>query len=63
MSELAALERLEIALTYSKEEAASLGDDLLVYVISMGILQIRKKKAGLGKAVDAKPTGLRLVAA
>jgi hypothetical protein len=43
MSDRVALEKLDIDLTRSREEAASLGDHLLTYVISMAILQVRKK--------------------
>jgi hypothetical protein len=63
MSDRVALEKLDIDLTRSREEAASLGDHLLTYVISMAILQVRKKKARLDESAEAKPSGLRLVAA
>ena len=61
MSELSALERIELALTRCHEEAAPLGDELLDCVIRMAILHVRRKKAG--KAVGSKQTSRRLVAA
>jgi hypothetical protein len=61
MSELAALEKLDIALTRSKNEAVSLGDDLLVYLMSMAILHIRRKSGRLGEGADSEPAGLTLL--
>jgi hypothetical protein len=63
MSKLATLEKLEIALKRSKKEAESLGDDLLVYVISMAILRVQRNCASVGEAGEAKPCRLRVVAA
>jgi len=63
MSELAALKKLELALARSKEDAASLHDDLLLYVISMAIVRVRQKRAHLGEVVEARPRRFRVVAA
>ena len=47
MSELGALEKLAIGLTHSRGEAMSLGDDLLVYLLTMAVTHVRKKSNAL----------------
>ena len=44
MSELGALQELAIALTHSRGEAMLLGDDLLVYLLTMAVTHVRKEK-------------------
>ena len=52
MSELGALEKLAIELTNSRGEAISLGDDLLVFLLSMAILHVRKRSAACEAATS-----------
>jgi len=37
------LDEIDIRLTFSSKAAASMGDDLLMYVLDMAILHVRKK--------------------
>ncbi len=43
MSELGALEKLVNGLTHSRREAVSLGDELLVYLLSMALAHLKKR--------------------
>ena len=43
MSELGARERLVNGLNHSRREAVSLGDELLVYLLSMALAHLKKR--------------------
>jgi hypothetical protein len=55
MSELGALEKLAFGLTHCRREAISLGDDLLVYLLTMAISHVGKKSNALRKAAEGAP--------
>lgn len=48
MTQSVMLDELDEALTNSSKVAATLNDELLVYLINMAILHVRKKAAHLG---------------
>ncbi len=55
MSEIGALEKLVIGLTQSRREAISFGDDLLVYLLNMGILHLKNKSNALREGAEGGP--------
>jgi hypothetical protein len=64
MSELAALEEIEAGLTQNRREALSLGDDFLVFVLSVAGRHIQKKSAAppdasAGATMDSKSSAPR----
>ena len=52
MSEPWALEKLTIELMRSRGEAISLGDDLLVYLLTMAVSHVRKKSNAFREAAE-----------
>jgi hypothetical protein len=64
MPELKALEKLAVELVNCRNEAMSLGDNLLVYLLNMSILHVRKKSSAVREAaaesfLDSDSSSLR----
>ncbi len=55
MSELGVREKLAIGLTHSREEAMSLGDDLLVYLLTMALSRVQKKSNAVREPAQGAP--------
>jgi hypothetical protein len=58
MSELGALEKLVNGLTHSQREAVSLGDELLVYLLSIALAHLRKKGNAVRCCTEAESSSL-----
>jgi hypothetical protein len=59
MSNLVALENLNVQLIHSRGEAISLGDDLLVYLLNMAISHVRKKSNAICETKKKAPVSTK----